>query len=106
MNILKEADGLVHGGRGVDYGHPIDDFSRTAAMWSAILGFPVTAEKVGLCMVAVKISRQCNAPKADNLVDGAGYFETVNMVIEERRRRELLTTTFCPVEELKLGGTD
>ena len=62
-SVLLEAQYLVHGSRGVDYGPPLDDFSRTAAMWSAIPGFPVTAEQVGLCMVAVK------------------------MVIDERKRR-------------------
>ena len=87
MSILLEAQGLVHGDRQVTYGHPLDDFSRTAAMWSAILGVPVTAEQVGLCMCAVKISRQCNSPKRDNLVDLAGYAETVQMVADERKRR-------------------
>lgn len=87
-SVLLEAQGLVHGDRGADYGHPLDDFSRTAAMWSAILGFPVTAEQVGLCMIAVKISRQCNASKRDNLVDISGYAETVQMVIDERKRRD------------------
>ena len=87
MSILLEAQGLVHGDRQVMYGHPLDDFSRTAAMWSAILGVPVTAEQVGLCMCAVKISRQCNSPKRDNLVDLAGYAETVQMVADERKRR-------------------
>jgi hypothetical protein len=87
MNILEEANKLVHGDRGVDYGHPLDDFARTAAMWSAILGVRVSAAQVGLCMCAVKISRQCNKPKADNLIDLAGYAETVNMVIEETERR-------------------
>jgi len=86
-SILLEAQSLVHGDRGVDYGHPIDDFSRTAVMWAAILGHPVTAEQVGLCMCAVKISRQCNKPKRDNLTDLAGYAETVSMVIAERERR-------------------
>lgn len=87
MNILEEANSLVNGARQGDYGHPIDDFTRTAAMWSAILGHPVTAEQVGLCMCAVKISRQINKPKRDNLVDLAGYAATVDMVIEERKRR-------------------
>lgn len=88
MNILEEANGLVNGARQGDYGHPLDDFTRTAAMWSAILGHPVTPEQVGLCMCAVKISRQCNRPKRDNLVDLAGYAATVDMVIEEKARRE------------------
>lgn len=88
MNILEEANKLVHGDRNADYGHPIEDFTRTAQMWSAIIGSTVTAEQVGLCMCAVKISRQCNRPKDDNLVDLAGYAETVNMVIAERSRRE------------------
>jgi hypothetical protein len=86
--ILEEAQRLVHGDRGADYGHPLDDFSRTATMWGAILGFTVSAEQVGLCMMALKISRQCNRVKRDNLVDAAGYAETVQMCIEERARRE------------------
>lgn len=87
MNVLEEANKLVHGDRNADYGHPLDDFSKTAAMWTAILGHPVSPEQVGLCMCAVKISRQLNKPKADNLIDLAGYAETVNMVIEEKLRR-------------------
>ena len=86
-SVLLEAEGLVHGDRNADYGHPLDDFSRTAAMWTAILGNPVSPEQVGLCMCAVKISRQCNRPKRDNLVDLAGYAETVSMVIDEKARR-------------------
>jgi hypothetical protein len=86
--ILLEAQRLVHGDRGADYGHPLEDFSRTALIWSAILGVEVTAEQVGLCMIGVKLSRQCNRPKRDNMVDAAGYAETVQMCIEERDRRD------------------
>jgi len=86
-NVLQEANRLVHGNRGADYGHPLDDFSRTAQMWSAIMGRQVTANQVGLCMVAVKLSRECNKPKRDNLVDVAGYAETVQMLKEEAVRR-------------------
>lgn len=87
-NVLQEADRLVHGDRQAAYGHPLDDFSKTALIWQAILGIPVTPEQVALCMVGVKISRQCNRPKRDNLVDGCGYFATLEMVIDERARRE------------------
>jgi len=87
-SILEEAKRIVHGERGENYGHPFEDFSRTAKIWSAILDIKVTPEQVALCMVGVKISREINRPKRDNIVDGAGYFETLDMVKKERSRRE------------------
>lgn len=86
MNILEEANKLVYGDRNEDYGHPFDDFSKTATMWSMILGTEVTPEQVGLCMIAVKLSRQINKPKRDNLVDLAGYAATIEMIEEYRRQ--------------------
>lgn len=82
--ILDEAKKLVYGPRQEEYGHPIDDFTRTAKMWSAILGVPIDAEQVGLCMIAVKISRHCWRTKTDNLVDIAGYAETLNLIRKKR----------------------
>lgn len=90
---LMEAHLLVNGDRQDDYGHPIDDFSKTALIWTAVLqdklkpGEQVEAEDVPLCMVGVKLSRQVNRPKRDNIVDGQGYFETHHMVRQERIRR-------------------
>lgn len=81
---LSEALRIVHGNRGSDYGHPADDFARTAKMWEAILGNSVKPEQVALCMVAVKISRECNKPKRDNRVDIAGYAETLEMLHQRR----------------------
>lgn len=86
-DILTEAKHIVYGRGEKEYGHPIDDFNRVAAMWSAILGTAVTAEQIGLCMIAVKLSRQCNKAKRDNLVDIAGYAETVHRVLMEEQRR-------------------
>lgn len=95
---LQEAQRLVHGDRGEAYGHPLDDMSRTAKMWAAILGVPVSAEQVALCMIAVKISRQCNKPKRDNVVDIAGYAECLQMVVDERERRAVAVETFGPLK--------
>jgi hypothetical protein len=81
-SILTEAHRLVHGQRGQDYGHPYEDFSRTAKIWSAILGIEVTPQQAILCMIAVKISRECHRPKRDNRVDIAGYAEALDMVVE------------------------
>ena len=88
--ILDEAKRIVYGERGENYGHPFEDFSRTAQIWSAILGIKVEPEQVALCMVGLKISRECNRPKRDNVVDGAGYFENLDMVKKERARREFM----------------
>ena len=87
-SILEEAKRIVHGERGENYGHPFEDFSRTAQIWSAILGTQIEPEQVALCMIGLKISREINRPKRDNIVDGAGYFETLDMVKKERSRRK------------------
>lgn len=88
---LQEAQRLVYGDRGEAYGHPLDDYERTAAIWSAILGHPVTAEQAILCMIGVKISRECHRPKRDNRVDVCGYAECLQRVADERARRERAT---------------
>jgi len=91
--ILEEAQRLVHNDRGAAYGHPLDDFTKTAMIWNAILhdklkpGVTIEAEDVGPCMVGVKLSRQSTKHKRDNCTDGAGYFETTMMVHDERARR-------------------
>ncbi len=83
QTILEEANGLIYGPRQDAYGHPVDDFTRTGRMWGAILGIPdVPPEKVGLCMVAVKISREVNRPKRDNRTDMAGYAGCVDRIAE------------------------
>lgn len=98
-SILDEAKRIVHGDRGENYGHPFEDFSRTAQIWSAILGIEVTAEQVALCMIGLKISREINRPKRDNIVDGAGYFETLDMVKKERRKQAL-----AKISQVDLSG--
>lgn len=76
-SILEEAQRLTHGDRAAAYGHPYDDYSRTAALWSVLLGGkltkPITAHEAALCMIAVKLSREIHTPKRDNMVDAAGY---------------------------------
>lgn len=81
--ILEEAHRLTSTEREADYGHPADDWRRTASIWSAILGVEVTPEKACLCMIAVKLSRECNQPKRDNLVDICGYARCIERIREK-----------------------
>ena len=91
QSVLTEARGLVHGDRNAAYGHPLDDYTRTAGMVSAMLAHklkePLTAEDLGMVMCCVKLSRQQNKPKRDNMVDLAGYAECVQWMGDERERR-------------------
>ena len=86
-SVLDEAKRITGGVRHDDYGHPSDDFDRTARMWTGILadrlrdGAEVTVMDVPLCMIAVKLARQAHTHKRDNLVDIAGYARTVAMVV-------------------------
>lgn len=66
--------------RMADYGHPLDNFTRIAKMWSAILNTHISPEQVGLCMIAVKVGRECHKHKADNLTDIAGYARTLELL--------------------------
>jgi len=84
--ILDEAKRITASDRQEDYGHPSQDFERTAQMWTGILagklcdGAEITTMDVPLCMIAVKLARQAHRHKRDNLVDIAGYARTAAMV--------------------------
>jgi hypothetical protein len=88
MNILEEANGLVHGDRNKDYKHPHVDYSCTAAMWRSLiqrrygLDVPLTPDFCCLLMIAVKLSREAGKHKRDNLVDAAGYAECAEWCLE------------------------
>lgn len=92
-NILEEANRVVLGGKTEEYGHPLDDFARTALIATAVLdgflkpGFQVQPWHIPLLMIGVKMSRQVNSPKRKNFVGMAGYARTGEMVAEEMERR-------------------
>lgn len=92
-SVLQEAQRLVHGDRGADYGHPIDDYVVTGAFWGAILdrakhtSGPIDPRIACLMMAAVKISREAGKHKRDNLTDLAGYAECAQMVAERQEEK-------------------
>ncbi len=90
-SILQEAHRLTHGDRNKDYGPPLDDYTRTANLVSALLAHklkePLTASEMAMTMICVKLSRQVHSPKRDNMVDAAGYAWVAQDCIDETERR-------------------
>lgn len=73
--ILTDAAVCVCSDRNLMYGEPEDNFGVIAAMWSAYLGYPVTAADVAAMMILFKVARIATAeqPSRDSYVDIAGY---------------------------------
>jgi hypothetical protein len=83
MNILLEANEITGGERNESYGHPRDDFTRTAKLWSAFLGVEIKPQHIPLMMILLKVSREANKHKRDSIVDIAGYARTLEMLLYE-----------------------
>jgi len=92
-SILAEATRLTEGDRQESYGHPLDNFSKEAALISAAFthklrpGVAFEAEDIGLIEILRKVARQTHQRKRDNLVDIAGYASCAHRVEVERAAR-------------------
>lgn len=86
MNVLQEAEEIVGGQRAVDYGDMKKSFTDIARVWSVIAGVELSAHQVGLMMMGLKIVRENNSPKRDNLVDIAGYALCTERILEPRKK--------------------
>lgn len=104
--ILEEAARYTSRDRQQAYGHPLDDFTRTAEFWNVRFGHMFNedepgfvAEDIAAAMRLVKESRLVNSPRhRDSLVDISGYSRTQEMCWDERERRKVNP----PIE----GGTE
>lgn len=69
--------------RQTNYGTPEENFTNAARIWSVILGTPVAAHQVALCLDAVKTARLMADPHhLDSWVDKAGYASCGAEVVE------------------------
>jgi hypothetical protein len=71
-DYLNEARAIIQD-RGMDYGHPTDNMSRTARLWAAYLEMPIEDYQVAMCLALVKVARSMESGKVDNYIDGAAY---------------------------------
>jgi hypothetical protein len=76
-NIFEQAQSIVDGKRQDDYGVPERNFDGISKAWSGILveklKSDITPQEVSMMMVALKLVREANRHKDDNIVDAAGY---------------------------------
>ena len=88
--ILAEADNIAGEDRSRDYGHPLINHQRIAAIWNVqlagILTAPTTPRQAALMMIGLKLAREANTPKRDNLVDVAGYVKCIELIDSETQR--------------------
>ncbi len=91
-SILVEAEKIVGSDRQLQYGHPSNDFARTADMWTGLfreklakhnIFYPEDVAKAQICL---KLSREMNLHKRDNLVDIAGYAKCLEMIWDKRNQ--------------------
>lgn len=82
-SILTEADSIVNGERATDYGSAHESFWKIGRILQLISNDSDTAD-ITACktLIAVKLTRESNKHKRDNLVDLCGYAELLNRLHE------------------------
>lgn len=85
--LLQEAHEIIYGDREETYGKPSKNLANIALMWEHYLqakhgAVIVTEEDVCWMMVLLKMARQMNKHKRDNLVDAAGYIALIERMEE------------------------
>lgn len=73
-SLLAKADKVINGARQSQYGTPIDNHRRIAAVWEAITGREYTPQEVAAMMIGLKLARLANRmDHEDTWMDIAGY---------------------------------
>jgi len=81
--ILDEAKRLTHGDRNKNYGSPLTNHTRIAALWSVWLEHEVTPAQAAMCLALVKVARLIETPEhEDSPIDLAAYAAIYGEIIE------------------------
>lgn len=80
-NILSVAQEIIEGDREQTYGNFAKNLDNIASLWRQYFdmiaddegNFYLTAKDVAMMMVLLKIAREANKHKLDNLIDICGY---------------------------------
>lgn len=83
-SVAQEAEEVINGERAQAYGDMKESFSNIAKMWSVIAKTEITPEQVGLMMIALKLCRENNRHKRDNLTDVCGYALCIERIVKSK----------------------
>ncbi len=89
MNVFEEAFNIIHGDREQTYGKPDANLKRIASLWTMYMEqkygpyYILSPEDVCWMMTLLKIARQMNSNKRDNLVDAIGYIALIERITDE-----------------------
>ncbi len=81
MNILKKANEIVNERseeKFREYGDFVKCMGKTARIASEMSSKEITTEDAYNVLIALKLSRQANAHKEDNLLDAVAYIGSLN----------------------------
>lgn len=81
MNILKKANQIVNERseeKQREYGNFIDCMKKTARLASEFSNKHITTSDAYNVLIALKMARQSNAHKEDNLLDAVAYIASLN----------------------------
>ena len=81
MNILEKANEIVNlrsEEKERQYGNFIECMNKTARIASEISNKKITTEDAYHVLIALKLARQSNSHKQDNLLDAVAYIASLN----------------------------
>lgn len=79
----RQAVELVEGERHDEYGDAGLEFKRVSRMFAELTGITISPLNVALFMVCLKLVRESNNNKLDNIVDAIGYLSLMAQIKEE-----------------------
>ena len=80
--VLDEVKGLICSERASQYGPYDVECERSSKIASLLTGVELKPEHIPLILIAVKMSRETNLHKRDNIVDLVGYAALYEQMVE------------------------
>lgn len=93
-NILENAETLTSLDRQSEYGHPLDNFTHGASIFSALINrryntnINLDWKDYGAIMLAVKLDRLAGKYSEDTITDIAGYARCLQLCHDEELMRK------------------